>query len=207
MRLYPDLPGARLRQVAIDLVVVLLIVLFAWLGMKVNNTVDDLAVLGRGVKDAGGAVQGSLSDAGNAVAGVPLVGGDLKSALTDAGVATGGNVQSAGSAGEKAVEQTAQLLGWITFGIPTLLVLLGWLPWRLRRLRRLNAAAAVLKAGADPERRRLLAMRAALALPYGDLLPYTRDPIGDLAQERYEPLLRALYADCGLRPPPAAGGS
>ncbi|MFM9139295.1 MAG: hypothetical protein ACKOTH_01850, partial [Solirubrobacterales bacterium] len=194
MRLYPDLPTARTRQVVSDLVVVALIILFAWLGMKVNNTVDDLAVLGRGVKDAGGAVQGSLSDAGNAVAGIPLVGGDLKSALTDAGSATGGNVQSAGSAGEQAVERTAQVLGWITFGIPTLLVLLGYLPWRIRRWRRLNAAAAVLAAGADEERRRLLAMRAALALPYGDLLPYTRDPIGDLAEGRYEPLLQALYA-------------
>lgn len=207
MRLYPDLPAARTQQVVSDLVVVGLIVLFAWLGMKVNNTVDDLAVLGRGVKDAGGAVQGSLSDAGKAVAGIPLVGGDLKSALTDAGSATGGNVQSAGSAGEQAVEQTAQVLGWVTFGIPTLLVLLGYLPWRVRRWRRLNAAAAVLRGGSDEERRRLMAMRAALALPYGDLLPYTRDPIGDLAEGRYEPLLQALYADCGLRPPPAAGGS
>ncbi len=207
MRLYPDLPTARTRQVASDLVVVALIVLFAWLGIKVNNTVDDLAVLGRGVKDAGGAVQGSLSDAGKAVAGIPLVGGDLQSALTDAGSATGGNVQSAGSAGEQAVEQTAQVLGWITFGIPTLLVLLGYLPWRIRRWRRLNAAAAVLAAGTDEERRRLLAMRAALALPYGDLLPYTRDPIGDLAEGRYEPLLQALYADCGLRPPPVTSRS
>ena len=207
MRLYPELPAVRTRQVACDLLVVALIVLFAWLGMKVNNTVDDLVVLGRGVKDAGGAVQGSLSDAGNAVAGIPLVGGDLKSALTDAGSATGGNVQSAGSAGEQAVEKTAQVLGWVTFGIPTLLVLLGYMPWRIRRWRRLNAAAAVLGAGSDEERRRLLAMRAALALPYGDLLPYTRDPIGDLADGRYESLLQALYADCGLRPPPASGGS
>ncbi|MFM9023377.1 MAG: hypothetical protein ACKOK7_06510, partial [Solirubrobacterales bacterium] len=63
MRLYPDLPTARTRQVVSDLVVVALVILFAWLGMKVNNTVDDLAVLGRGVKDAGGAVQGSLCDA------------------------------------------------------------------------------------------------------------------------------------------------
>ena len=207
MRLHPDLPAVRTRQLLSDLVIVALVVLFAWLGMKVNNTVDDLAVLGRGVKDAGGAVQGSLSDAGNAVAGIPIVGGDLKSALTDAGSATGGNVQSAGTAGEQAVDQTAQVLGWITFGIPTLLLLLGYLPWRIRRWRRLNAAAAVLAAGADEERRRLLAMRAALALPYGDLLPYTRDPIGDLAEGRYEPLLRALYADCGLRPPPATSGS
>lgn len=207
MRLYPNVPEARTRQVAADLLVVGLIVLFAWLGMKVNNTVDDLAVLGRGVKDAGGAVQGGFTNAGNAVGGVPLVGGDLKSALTDAGSATGGNVQSAGSAGEQAVEQAAQLLGWVTFGIPTLLVLAGYLPWRIRRLQRLNAAVAVLHAGNDPERRRLLAMRAAMSMAYGDLLPYTRDPIGDLAEGRYEPLLQALYAECGLRPPPAVATS
>ena len=47
--------------------------------------------------------------------------------------------------------------------------------------------------------------RAALGMPWEDLRPYTRDPIGDLEAGRLEPLLAALYADGGLRPPaPAA---
>jgi hypothetical protein len=50
------------------------------------------------------------------------------------------------------------------------------------------------------ERRRLLAMRAAFSLPYGQLLAYTRDPLGDLASERYDGLVAAALEDAGLRP-------
>jgi hypothetical protein len=56
---------------------------------------------------------------------------------------------------------------------------------------------------ADPgsrERQRVIAMRAAFALPYGQLLEYTRDPLGDLAAERYDGLVAAALDDAGLRP-------
>ena len=49
------------------------------------------------------------------------------------------------------------------------------------------------------ERRRLLAMRAAFSLPYGQLLEYTPDPLGDLADERNDPLVAAALEDAGLR--------
>ena len=55
---------------------------------------------------------------------------------------------------------------------------------------------------ATPERRRLLAMRAAFSLPYGQLLLYTRDPLGDLASERYDALVAAALEDAGLRADP-----
>ena len=42
-------------------------------------------------------------------------------------------------------------------------------------------------------------MRAAFALPYETLLRYTADPLGDLAAERYEPLIDAVLEDSGLR--------
>jgi hypothetical protein len=71
-------------------------------------------------------------------------------------------------------------------------------PPRIRQIRQLTAAARVLREPAG-ERRRLLAMRAAFALPYGQLLRYTSDPIGDLAEERYEALLAAVLEDAGLR--------
>jgi hypothetical protein len=53
---------------------------------------------------------------------------------------------------------------------------------------------------ADPERRRLLAMRAAFGLPFRELLPYTRDPFGDLARGDYDALIAAARADAGLMP-------
>jgi len=43
-------------------------------------------------------------------------------------------------------------------------------------------------------------MRAAFSLPYGDLLRFTRDPLGDLEAERYDPLVTAAFEEVGLRP-------
>jgi len=50
--------------------------------------------------------------------------------------------------------------------------------------------------GADA---RVVAMRAAFSLPYGQLLEHTRDPLGDLAAERYDALVAAALEDAGLR--------
>jgi hypothetical protein len=44
-------------------------------------------------------------------------------------------------------------------------------------------------------------MRAAFALPYGRLLEYTRDPLGDLAAGRYDALVAAALDEAGLRAP------
>ncbi len=201
MRYYPQLPARRTRAILADVVVVLLIVLFAWLGLKVHDTVADLASLGRGVQDAGRSVQSGFKDAGGVVGGVPLVGGALKDALNNAGAQTGGNAIALGKQGEAAVNDAANLLGWVVFAIPTLLVLLWAIPRRVIRVRRMNAAVRILQGAESPERRRLLAMRAAFDLPYGTLLSYTTDPIGDLAEGRYEPLLKAVFEDAGLRAP------
>jgi hypothetical protein len=53
MRLYPALPTKRTRAVIGDLIVLLLLLLFAWLALKVHDAVDRLAVLGTGVEEAG----------------------------------------------------------------------------------------------------------------------------------------------------------
>ena len=41
-------------------------------------------------------------------------------------------------------------------------------------------------------------MRAAFGLPYDQLLRYTRDPLGDLAEGRHDALVAAALADVGL---------
>lgn len=201
MRYYPQLPAQRNRAILSDVVVVGLVIFFAWLGVTVNDTFDDLASLGRGVKDAGNSVQTGFEDAGGRVADVPIVGGSLDDALTEVGAQSGGNTAALGERGEEAVEDTASLLGWVTFALPTLVVLLWAMPRRIARVRRLSAAGRLLGPTASGERRNLLAMRAAFNLPYQTLLLYTPDPIGALAEGDHEPLLRALFEDAGLRAP------
>jgi len=211
VRLYPDVPSRRLGTIAYDGLAVLGLIMLAWLGYKVHGAVDRLAVLGEGVSGAGGAVQGGFEAAADRVDGVPLVGDDVADGLRGAGEGTGGNVSDLGQRGEDAAHRLADLLGVLVFALPAVFVLVLWLPARISQIQRLSTASRVLAHTGSIERERLVAMRAAFSLPYGQLLAYTRDPLGDLAAGRYDALVRAALEDVGLRPKarssriPAAG--
>ncbi|MBA2615437.1 MAG: hypothetical protein H0U90_06615 [Actinobacteria bacterium] len=203
MRFYPDVPAQRLSTAARDLVVLILLALFAWLAVAVHDAVDALAVLGEGVGEAGESVQGGFGTAADAVDDVPVVGGTLADGLRAAGEGSGGNVAEVGRRGEERVHELANLLGVLTFGIPATLLLVQALPPRIAQVRQLTAAGRALRDGVHAvegaERTRLVAMRAAFSLPYGQLLRFTPDPFGDLAAGRYDDLVRAAYEDAGLR--------
>ena len=201
MRLYPDMPGRRAAVAVRDALVVTLLVLFALVGLAVHGAVESVAVLGTGVREAGSSFRGGFDAAAEAVDGTPVVGDALGSALRGAGEETGGNVEALGRRGEDAVERLATILGLTTFALPSLVLLVLYVPPRLELARRVSAADRVLRGDFSPERRRLVAMRAAFSLPYGQLLAYTRDPLGDLAAERYDALVAAALEDAGLRAP------
>ena len=198
MRLYPQLSGPRNRALIADLASIALLVLFAWAGLKVHHAVDQLAVLGEGVQATGGAVQGGFDSAADAVDGTPVIGDDIADGLRGAGEGSGGEVEELGRQGEDNVHRLANILGFVTFALPALLLLATWLPGRTTQIRKLRAASLVLDASTE-ERRRLLAMRAAFSLPFGQLLRYTRDPIGDLEDGRYDALVAAALEDAGLK--------
>jgi hypothetical protein len=198
MRIYPDTADDRGRAVARDALTILTLIMLAWLALKVHDAVDELAVLGSGVADSGEAVQSGLESAGDAVDGVPVVGGELGDALRDAGEETGGEVADAGHDGEERVHELANLLGALFFAIPASILLLATLPGRIRQVRELNATERVLDVTSE-ERRRLVAMRAAFSLPARELARHTKDPIGDLAEGRYDALIEAAYDEAGLR--------
>jgi hypothetical protein len=197
MRYYPDIPSRRASTLLRDLLTVALLVLFAWIALKVHDAVDRLAVLGEGVNEAGTSVEDGFSSAADAVDGTPLVGDDLADGLRSAGEGTGGNVAGLGEEGEDRAHQLADVMGLVTFFVPATLLLLSVGPARLAQVRQLTAAERVLVEGGAS--RRTVAMRAAFALPYGQLLAYTRDPLGDLEAERYDALIEAVLDDAGLR--------
>ena len=203
MRLYPDLPGPRRRTIAGDAAVLLAVVLFAWIGVTVHDAVEELLAVSDGVQSAGRSVEGALNDAGDAIGGAPVVGGELRDALQEAGRGTGGEAAEAGEAGEEGIRSLASLLGWLTFLIPTALVVSRWLPPRATQVRRLTAAEQVLRGADSEERRVLLAQRAAFGLPYDVLLRHTRDPLGDLEAGRLDALVAAVREDAGLTAPRA----
>jgi hypothetical protein len=198
MRIYPDTADDRGRAVAKDALVLLTLFVLAWLALKVHDAVDELAVLGSGVRESGQAVQTGFEQAGEAASGIPVVGGDVEDALRDAGSGTGGEVAEAGSDGEEKVHDLADLLGLLFFAVPASILLIATLPGRIRQFRELNATERLLDLTSE-ERRRLVAMRAAFSLPARELARHTKDPLGDLAEGRYDPLIEAAYDEAGLR--------
>jgi hypothetical protein len=198
-RIYPDPRPQRVDLLARDLATILALVIFALIALKVHDAVDKLAVLGDGVESAGNAVTGGFDSAADAVDGTPLVGGQIGDALRGAGEGSGGEVADLGRGGAGAAHDLANLLGILFFALPAALLLLWVLPPRIRQIRRLNAAAKAV-GELSPERRRLLAMRAAFGLPYGELLRFTKDPLGDLEAGRYDALVAAELEQVGLQP-------
>jgi hypothetical protein len=184
-----------------------MLVFLAWMGRQVYVRVDSISVVASGVTTAGESVQGGFAKVGGAVSGIPVVGRRLSDALASSGDATGGNVASLGKEGEDAIHRTALLVGGLTFVIPALLLLGLTLPDRIRGIRRMGEAQQLLGDDRDPERARLLALRAAMSLPVDHLLEYTEDPIGDLVAGRHDRLLDALYAESGLVRGAQAGAS
>ena len=196
---YPDLPLQRARDIATDILVIALLAVCWLAGHLVHDAVAELDSLGRGVERAGTQVRDGFESAGDKVDGTPIVGDDISKALDDAGRETGQPVVRAGAQGRDAVAKLANILGWTVGGVPALLVLYAGVPGRVRRMRSIIAARRMFAAGNDPDRQRLLAMRAAFNLPFGELLAHTQDPIGDLARGHHDPLLRALSNAYGVR--------
>ena len=200
MRFYADIPRLRSAAILRDLLVLLLLVLLAWLGLKVHDTVAEIASVPRGVSDSGGAIQHGFESAGDAVGDVPVVGEPLAGALRDAGEGAGGEIAQVGREGEDDVNKLADLLGALVFLLPAIAVLLHHVPNRIAEVRRLTAAARAIGPKLTPDRERTLAMRAAYGLPYERLVRYTRDPFADLENGHYDQLVAAALDDAGLRP-------
>lgn len=198
MRLYPGGEPQRTRALVRDGAVLACLVVLAWLGIKVHDELAATRALGQGVVSTGASVRSGFASAATAVRGLPLVGGQLSHGLSQAGDEAAVPVIRAGDQTERDISGASNTLGWLVFGIPAALILGLYLPTRIRQVRTMSAAARVLGPSADEDRRRLIAQRAAFSLPYGQLLRYSDDPLGDLAAGRYEPLIAALRESAGM---------
>ncbi len=136
--LYPDLPASRIQVLARDALTLLLLAAFVWLGFRVKHAVDQLAVLGTGVADAGSGIRSGFLSAASAAGNIPLAGDAISGALRSAAGATGGNLVAVGHSGENDAQHLGTILGLLMAGIPSLLLLGLILPRRLREIRELR---------------------------------------------------------------------
>ncbi|MEH0824445.1 MULTISPECIES: hypothetical protein [Micromonospora] len=165
MKIYADRFPTAVRQFLTDLLVVVWVYAAIRFAMWLHDLVEKLAVPGQKLEGAGGGLADNLADAGGKVGRVPIVGDELTAPFTRAADAA----RSVAEAGRDQQELVGQLALGLTVAVlvfPLGLVLFGWLPLRLRWMRRAGAAKAL--AGA-PAGRDLLALRALAGQPLSKL--------------------------------------
>ncbi|MFG3701212.1 hypothetical protein ACGF5C_25365 [Micromonospora sp. NPDC047620] len=165
MKIYADRFPTAVRQLITDLLVV------AWVygavrgALWLHDLVQKLAVPGQKLEGAGGGLADNLAEAGGKVGRVPLVGDELTAPFERAAGAAR-SLAEAGRDQQELVDQLALALAVAVLVFPLGLVLFGWLPLRVRWMRR---AASAARLAAVPAGRDLLALRALATQPLGRL--------------------------------------
>jgi hypothetical protein len=161
VRIYADRYPTFLRQVLTDLLVVAWVYVWIRAALWLHDQVEKLAVPGAKLEGAGSGLADNLADAGGKVGRVPIVGDELTAPFEKAAEAAR-SLAEAGRDQQDLVGNLALALALITLVFPIGLVLLGWLPLRIRWIRRAGAAASLRSAEAG---RDLLALRALATQP------------------------------------------
>ncbi|WP_091664827.1 hypothetical protein [Micromonospora auratinigra] len=165
MKIYADRFPTALRQLLTDLLVVAWVYASIRFALWLHDLVEKLAVPGQKLEGAGGGLADNLAEAGGKVGRVPLVGDELTTPFKRAAEAAR-SVAEAGRDQQELVGQLALALSLAVLVFPLGLVLFGWLPLRVRWMRRAGSAKALATA---PAGRDLLALRALAGQPLGKL--------------------------------------
>jgi hypothetical protein len=199
MKFYADSPGRRARQLGTDLALVTWTLLWARLGMWIDELVSRLAGPGRAVERAGSGLARPLDEAAREVAGLPLVGEALGAPLEAA--ADAGRALAAAGAGQQDVVHTLALwLGTLFAVMPVSLALALYLPGRLRWAREATAARRLCRSAPSLE---LFALRAVATRPLAELYRASPDPAAALRSGDLRGLAALELRSLGLEPPSA----
>jgi hypothetical protein len=193
MKIYADLPGVGLRQFLTDLIVLAWVAFWIWAAVWVYDRVSNLAAPGRRIESAGEGLADGLSGAGDKVSDVPAVGNGLAEPF-DTAARGAESLAAAGRAQQEAVHNLAIALVVLVLVVPLMLVLLGWLPLRVRWIRRATLAATLR---GRPSGTDLLALRALTQQPLRRLVAIHPDPA--TAWRDGEPQAMAKLAALELR--------
>jgi hypothetical protein len=206
MMIWSERRGPRIREAVADAATIMWIGLWAVLGMRLYLRLAELAGAGRLMREGGTGLLATGGEVAGAIESVPLVGATAAARVRDAFGATAEPIIGFGTDVERLLLILASLLGLIVVAMAVVPWLNRYVPWRLARLRRLNAGARVIRtavrapSGASAKDvDRLLASRALHRLEYAQLLEFTPDPLGDWTAGRLEGLVQAELESVGLR--------
>jgi hypothetical protein len=173
MGFYSRRPWWLLGQVATDLFMVGWTILWWFAGRAVDRTMTATASPARETAAATRTLADQVRQVAEQAAQVPLVGDRLRQPL-DGAAGTLAEVIAAADRQVVTIERAATLLGWLVFLIPVVILLVIWLPSRIRFFQRARAAQRFIDARADLD---LFALRAMVAQPMHVLAKISDDPV------------------------------
>ena len=157
MKLYADLPSRRLSQLLGDLLVLILVYLSVLLGRAAHDAVSALAQPGVEAEGQARRLDGTLRDAARNVREAPLVGDELGRPFR-ALASTSRDLANTAQDYQDTVANVAALTGLVVALVPIAVLILLWLPRRLRWVVEASAAVRLLREA--PGATELLAVRA-----------------------------------------------
>ncbi|MDQ3691751.1 MAG: hypothetical protein M3406_17300 [Chloroflexota bacterium] len=207
MHIWSERPGSRTREIGADLITLVWLVIWLSLGFRLYAFLANLAGAGRFVREGGAGITSAGEKIGSALEGLPLVGEGAASGVRGALAEAGDPLITFGTDLERLLLVISALLGLLLVAAAVVPWLNRYLPWRVAKWRRLNAAARAIRGPGrkprerirDPQIERLLASRALHRLEYDELLEFTPDPFGDWLDGRHERLAEAELDRVGLR--------
>ncbi len=205
IKLYPDRRWPAFLRVLADTVTVGWTIVWAYLGWLIYQTVMGLEVIADGITNTGTTFNGWIASFRNAVpGGIPLLTQFLLDVADTLRKYSGDSLVSTGHQIHDAVFQLAIVLALLVAVPPILLVMLPYSAWRWRDVRETGAALAFVRiasmTGRADQARAVLAYRAVSTLSFRQLMSASADPVGDIAERRYERLADAMLKRAGLDP-------
>jgi len=183
------------RIVAIDFLVIAWVLLCLMLGMAATKRINHLGTLGDGLVSAGDSVAGVGAWIGG-LQDTPLIGGTIGT-IADRVDALGATTAQQGRDGKAAVWKAALAIGILITLLPTLPVLVVWIPARVALERERASLRAALQAN-EPGVWEYLALQAVDDMSFRDLRKISADPWEDIRNARYEKLARVEIDRLGL---------
>jgi hypothetical protein len=205
IKLYPDRTGPAVLRVIFDLLTIIWTVAWAALGWLIYQTVMGLQVIANGISSTGTTFNSWIASFRHAVpGGIPYLTQFLLDTADSLKKYSGDSLLTAGHQIHDAIIQTAIVLALLVALPPILLVLVPYGAWRWRDMREIGSALAFVRiasiTGRADQARAVLAYRALSTLSFRQLMSASADPVGDIAERRYDRLASAMLKRAGLDP-------
>jgi hypothetical protein len=205
IKAYPDRGFPAFMRVLGDFLTVAWTIAWAAFGWLIYQTVLGLQVIADGITSTGTTFNAWIASFRSAVpGGIPLLTDFLLNVADTLRRYSGDQLVSAGHQIHEAIFQLAIVLAVLVALPPILLVLVPYGAWRWRDMREIGAALAFVRiaslTGRADQARAVLAYRAVSTLSFRQLMSASADPVGDIAERRYDRLANAMLIRAGLDP-------